>query len=235
MKQRKKSSVTFLVCAIVMLMAIPLRIAAQNTNDQVDSSMSMEEKLVALAIAHNADVEILNNNKTIAKYEVRKSSWNWINHITLAGNLNEFTIDNQSTQAAFYPRYNLSLTVPLGLIGTRSNEVKISKTEYRNADVEIRKKEEEIRKQVLTLYDNYLLFQNLIRIQNQKTEDEYAYFKSVEAKFTNQRVDIEVFKEASNKYNLELEKKYTLAYEQKVAKIALESLIGITMEEAQLR
>lgn len=219
--------------AFALVTSVNLSAFAQE--ETVTDTMSIEEKLVQLAIANDPDVELLNNNKMIGKYNVRKSGWNWINHITLAGNLNEFTIDNQSTQAAFFPRYNISLTVPLGLIATRSNDVKIAKAEYRNSDVELRKKEIEIRKQVLSLYENYLLYQQLVRLQNQKTEDEYAYYKSVEVKFTDQRVDIAEFKEASNKYNQQLERKYSLAYEQKAVKIALESLIGMTLEEAMLR
>lgn len=199
--------------------------------------LSMEEKLVRLAIINNPDMEILNNNKDIALYNMRKHRWSWVNQVTLSGNLNEFTIDQNAAgdaaQPAFYPRYNISLTLPLGILGSRPNEVKMAREEFDNTEVELRKKQIEIRKQVLSLYENYLLYQKLILIQNQKTEDEYAYFKSIENKFTNQKAGIEEFKNASNTYNMELERKYTLSYEQKVVKLGLESLIGMSLEEAE--
>ena len=220
-----------------LLFLFGCKIAMAQSEVPADTVLTMEEKLVQIAIENNPDIEILSNDKNIAMYGLRKSKWNWINQITLSGNLNEFTIDQNAggdgVQPAFYPRYNISLTVPLGLLGTRSNEVKMSREEYKTTSVEIEKKETEIRKQVLTLYENYSLYQKLIKIQNQKTEDEYSYYKSIENKFSNQNADIEEFKNASNAYNLELERKYSIAYEQKIVKIALESLLGMPLEEAE--
>lgn len=210
---------------------------SQNDEASADTTtISFKDKLVALAIANNPDIEILENNQDIAKYNMQKSRWNWINQIQVQGNLNEFTLnppDPAAGQANFFPRYNISMTVPLGVFGTRANEVRIAKRQFETTDFEMMKKQQEIRKQVLTLYENYLLYDELIRLQTQRTDDENIFYQTVEDQFANQQATMTEFKEASNKYNVELEKKYSLVFEQKAIAFSLEYLIGMSLDEAK--
>jgi len=222
---------------MIFLIAIfSFQLAMSQESELNDTTLlKFEEFLVERAIEYNPDIDIILNNQKIAKYNMQKSRWNWLNQLQLQGNLNEFTLDDNApgADAMFFPRYNISLTVPLGVFGTRASEVRIAKKEFESTDYELMRKQIEIRKQVLTLYGNYILYQELLNIQIQRTEDEYVIYKATEGEFSNQQATIEDFKIASNNYNAELEKKYSLQYEQQVVRITLESLIGMTLEEAE--
>lgn len=196
---------------------------------------SVEDKLVMIALKNDPDLVISSNNQDIAKYNLQKSKWNWLNMLSVTGNLNEFTLNpNALGQDGnfFYPRYNISLTIPMGVFGTNSADVKMNRKTMENAEAAERGRKIAIRQDVLTLYENYKLMEILIGLQNEKTEDAYTYFKSVEQQFSIQEADIKVFKEASIAYNEELEKKHKLIYQQRSTKVALESYLGMSLEAA---
>lgn len=200
------------------------------------SGISIADKLVLIALENDPEMVISENNEQIAKIDMNKAKWDWLNMLTVAGNLNEFTINPAAAgdggNNPFYPRYNISLTIPLGIFGTNSADVKMNRLTWHNSISTARGRKIALRQDILTLYENYKLYEVLVGLQNEKVEDAYSYYKSVEHDFGNQQVGIKEFKEASIAYNEELERKHNMLYRQKATKIALESYLGMSLEAA---
>ncbi len=199
--------------------------------------ISFGDKLVLIALENDPAMEISSNNERIAKINMNKAKWDWLNMVSISGNVNEFTINPDAAgdvvgNNLFYPRYNFSIRIPLGIFGTNSADVKMNRLTWDNSITSARERKIALRQEILTLYENYKLYEVLIGLQNEKVEDAFSYYKTVEQNFGDKSVDVEILKSASFSYNEELEKKYNMIYKQKATKIALESYLGMSLEAA---
>ena len=73
----------------------------------------VRERLVQLAL-QNPLYEIADHDVTIAEYNIRLAKTSWLSSISIAGNLNEFSIDPKAAgnNSYFYPRYNFGVSIP---------------------------------------------------------------------------------------------------------------------------
>ena len=201
------------------------------------SEADFGEKLVQLAWQNNPANQELIEKKKAAKYEVDLAKWSWLRTITASGNLNEYTINPEKAQeqnpafTPFFPRYNFGLSLSLGTIFLTPIETRVAKSNYHVADELINQQKLALRAEVLTRYQDYLMNQKLFDIQNEVTEDEYSEFLLMEQDFKVGEVTLDNYKESLNRYNAELIKRITLERDLKVAKIALEEMIGVKLED----
>lgn len=192
--------------------------------------------LVELAM-QNPALQIYDNKLKVAKYQTNKAAAGWANMFQASGNLNEYTLKNNSNNATFFPRYNFSLTVPLGSFISIPNDVKIAKTERK---VIANMKEEEQRKikaDVLNAYELYAANKKMMELSVPLLEDVYNHYKQTEEKFSSgdKEVSVETLNIAYRSYNEEMVRKVMLERDIRQAKIELERLIGISFEEAVLQ
>ncbi len=190
----------------------------------------VREKLVELAL-QNPDNEIADLNIQAAGYELKSAKWAWLNEITIAGNLNEYSIQPQFSQyALLYPKYNFGVLIPLGSFGTKSMAVKLARNKV---DLERATKENvlrEIRAETLTKFQDYLMYKQLYTLQAQRTDDANTNLGETQKKFSNGEIPIEDFNRASDTYNSELTRKITAFHDLEVARYALEKLIGTDID-----
>src|SRR5690606_9126469 len=112
--------------------------------DRAQSS-DFGEKLVQLAWKNHPTNEILRRQLTIAEYQVKRSAADWLNMITLQGNINEFNIQEQDAAVpVFLPRYNFGLLVPLGIFVGNPNDTKQNRQRVSIAQEEINAQKLEI-------------------------------------------------------------------------------------------
>lgn len=195
------------------------------------------ERLVQLAWQNNPANQELIEKKEAAKYDVDLAKWSWLRTITASGNLNEYTINPEKAQeqnpafTPFFPRYNFGLTLSLGTIFLTPIETRAAKSNLRIADEVINQQKLALRAEVLTRYQDYLMNQKLFDVQSEVTEDEYAEFLLMEQNFKAGEVTLTNYKKSLNGYNTELIKRITLERDLKVAKIALEQMIGVKIED----
>ncbi|PWV55786.1 TolC family protein [Chitinophaga sp. S165] len=192
--------------------------------------------LVELAM-QNPSLKVYDNKAKIARYQTNKAMAGWANMFQASGNLNEYTLKNNSNNATFFPRYNFSLTVPLGSFISIPNDVKIAKTEKK---VIINMKEDEQRKlkaDVLNAYELYAANKKMMELEVPLLEDVYNHYKQTEEKFSSgdKEVSVETLNIAYRSYNEEMVRKVMLERDIRQAKIELEKLIGISFEEAVLQ
>lgn len=192
----------------------------------------IREKLVQLAM-QNPTYEVTDRTVNKSLYELRKAKGSWLGAVGVAGNLNEFSIKQQQAGVPnFYPRYNIGVTIPLDMFTTKSNEIKIARENYLISEATRNEKYREIKAQVLTTYEDVLMYKQKLESQIRIMQDETLIYNTKERDFQDGIINQEEF----TKYSKALEESKLLKgeYERnyRVAKIELERLIGTTLEEA---
>lgn len=225
------------ILTVSLLMLVTTAMLAQKNNSTYHSTdtsktLDIREKLVRLAL-QNPTYEVTDRSVNKMLYELRKSRGSWLGAVGVSGNLNEFSIKQQQAGVAnFYPRYNLSVNIPLDLFTTKSNDVKIARENYLIAEATRNEKYREIRALVLTIYEDVVMYKQKLESQIRITQDETIIYNTKERDFQDGIINQEEF----TKYSKALEESKLLRGEHernyKVAKIELERLIGMTLEEA---
>ncbi|SEW50300.1 TolC family protein [Chitinophaga arvensicola] len=196
----------------------------------------IQEKLVELA-KNNPQIKTAKLERDKTLYELNKAGGSWLNYITLGVNLNEISLktyksSNTTLQNLYYPLWNVGINIPLGSLIGHSSDVKIAR---RNVEIATQQQEllsRQVRAVVLSKYQTYLLKKELLTLQNEITEDDYAAFTQAEQKFSTGSITYDEYSINSKRYNAELVKKITLETELIQAKLDVEELIGVKLEEA---
>lgn len=192
----------------------------------------VREKLVQLAL-QNPNYEAADRTVNKSLYELRKAKGSWLGTVGVSGNLNEFSIKQQQAGIAnFYPRYNISVNIPLDLFTTKSNDIKIARENYLIAEANRNDKFRDIRATVLTMYEDYLLYKERLESQIRITQDEQTIFISKERDFQDGIINQEEYTKYNKAYEEAKLRKSEYQRNFNVAKYELERMIGIPLEEA---
>jgi outer membrane protein TolC len=111
--------------------------------------------------------------------------------------------------------------------------VKISLSRARMADDKINKAKLAIRSQVLMRFEEYTTYSGLLQLQNEVAENEYSRYLVAEEKFKNGEFSFEEFNRVVQSYNTAREKRLNYGMSMKRAKILLEELIGMALEDVE--
>jgi outer membrane protein TolC len=199
-------------------------------------NLSAEERLVQLAWQNNPENKILLNNVEIAQHEVNYSATEWLNQIRVTGNLNESVLNNLNDADddlnidRFYPMYNISASIPLGVFITQPQKTKMARLQKENQEQAINNQKLQIRAMVLRNYQDFLLFKELLANQTEVTENAYNTYALIEEKFKNGESTLEEFNRSYNNYKTELANKMKASHQYEIAKINLEQLVGVKLE-----
>jgi outer membrane protein TolC len=190
------------------------------------------EKLVQLAWKNHPTNEIYRHDVTIAQYQVRQSPADWLNTITVQGNINEFNIKEQDPNVpVFLPRYNFGLIVPLGIFVKNPNESKQNKQKLLIAQESVNAQKLEVRRVVLKAYNDYLLSEKIFKIQSQQFSDTESNLKLIEQRFKRGETSFEVYTASQADLNRASIAMLQADRDFKNAKLDLEQLIGVKLED----
>ncbi|HVB04423.1 MAG TPA: TolC family protein [Chitinophagaceae bacterium] len=216
----------------LLIFAISSASAQDNSPAQggiLSKVIDIREKLVDLAL-RNPDNEIADLNIQAAGYTLKKTKWEWLNYVTIAGNLNEYSLRGTVSQnSLLYPKYNFGLFVPLGSFGSNAADVKLARNKLAVARAMKDNLYRKIRTETLTKYEDYLMYKQLYTLQVQLTDGANTALLESQKKFSNGEIPIEEYNNAANLYNLELVKKITALHDLNVSIFALEQLIGLDL------
>lgn len=195
-------------------------------------SADFGEKLVQLAWKNHPTNEIYRRDVTIAQYQVNHSAADWLNMITLQGNINEFNIKEQDNNVpVFLPRYNFGLIVPLGIFVKNPNETKQNRQKFVIAQEQVNAQKLEVRRIVLKAYNDYLLAEKVFKIQSQQFSDTESNLKLIEQRFKRGETNFEVYTSSQAELNRASIAMLQADRDFKNAKLDLEQLIGIRLED----
>lgn len=224
---------------ILMVTCACLQVKAQSLIDSVSRlgftlEDSTAEKLALLAVSKNPGMKVLDKEIEANLYVWKSKRSGWLSSLTPSFNLNEGNLKRQDSalQNLFYPRYNFNLSLPLSTFFVRPKEAKQAKALYEESkyvkDAEIAK----LKNQIKAAYQNYLANTYYLALQESLLQDEALLLSQTEDKFKKNQVSLEVFTNATKRYNAELVKKISLVRDVNTSKIELEGLLGMTWEEA---
>jgi outer membrane protein TolC len=189
------------------------------------------EKLVQLAWNNHPSNQIILKDYEIAKVSLSQAKWTWMDQISASGNLNEFTLNPDQNLNTFFPRYNFGVTIPLGIFLNVPTNTKIAQRELEKVDLEIKQQKLLLRNQVLKAYQNFLMYEQILKLKSELLEDERSTYLTVEAKFENGEISLTDYKDALKDFNAELEEHIKAKNSYENAKLELELYIGLNLEE----
>ncbi|MEO1051427.1 MAG: TolC family protein [Bacteroidota bacterium] len=197
-------------------------------------NLGVEETLIRLAWQNHPDNEILRRNISIAEKEIKLQKRSWWDGFNITGNVNDLILSSDSLiaeRAQFFPIYNFSGRLSIGTFVTLPLNTKIAKEKYKIAESNLNAKKLNVRAEVLKLYEQYKLARELLGIQNEILEDAQSNYSLYESKFRDGDTTFEEYRLAQVNLNqVKIERaKAQAAFE--VAKINLEEMIGVPLEE----
>ena len=202
-------------------------------NERATDSIT-ENRLVELAL-QQPKFDEAESQRNITNLQLEKQRKAWLNLLSLSLNYNDQTFAGKSantTQTAYvYPKYFFGVTVPLGLIFSNSNDVKITRENMKivkDQELELR---QTVKANVISDYTQYKAYGKLLAIQSQVNDDAQATFLQVQQKFSNGTATLEAYNDASAKYNDGVVKTINLQLQRDLVKVEIERLIGRSMED----
>jgi hypothetical protein len=163
-----------------------------------------------------------------------KVKLSWMNNFNASFNLNEFSLQNSlfQQQNSFFPRYNFSLSLPLGVVSTKKKEIQMAKTNNQRS-IDIREFEiQQLKEAVIQEYQNYVSNTYLLEIHQLTLQDEKMILDKASQSFESNQIDIEAYTNYTRRYNELLTKKVTLLRDLNSSRYRLEAYLGMDLESA---
>lgn len=198
-----------------------------------ESNSAVHDKLFELAWKNDPESNIARSNVDIAKYNVTVSKAQWLNTVTISGNLNEFSINPErapTERSLFYPRYNIGANIQLGLFLTIPANSKIAEEQLVVAEHLRQDRKSSLRALVSSLYNNYLMQKKIYELQSQLALDAESSSKVREQEFQQGRITYADYAASRGEANGTQIAFYQAEAAYKNAKLALEDLIGVPLE-----
>ena len=202
------------------------RAAARDTS----RTNGIREKLVQLAM-QNPTYEVADRNINLAYNDLEKTKLLFLNHFVVQGNYNEFSNRKDANGLVYYPRYNAGVTVPFDIFVTRKRDLNISKEKLGIAQAEKNQKYREIRQEILTKYEDYLLLKSKLEFASQITQDAYTFYLQAEKDFADGILKQAEYSTAYRSWVDEQIRKIDAQHDFNVKKLEIETLIGIPIDE----
>ncbi|RYE51441.1 MAG: hypothetical protein EOP48_18215 [Sphingobacteriales bacterium] len=210
---------------------------SQFKNDAKDNAALMLDDSTGKALAELAGQSTSMKRATkiteASKYEWHATRVDYLNNLRASFNLNELNIKGSSNgENVFYPRYNFSMVVPIGMFFTNGKTTKKTKAIYEGNVAQKAMVLDDYKEQIEMAYQDYQLQKMLLELQETVVQDESAFYSQLEQKFSANKITVDEFSAGSKRFNTEVSKRITLIRDRNVSKIKLEKLIGMDLEDA---
>lgn len=197
------------------------------------TDLTIEEELVRLAWKNNPIKSLSQNSIEAARRGVNLAEASWLENIRVTGNVNEFVINpsrDVADRAQFFPLYNVSASIPLGIFFTNPQYIKLSKIEYQNQLINLNQQKLLLRSKVLSLYEEYKLNAKINSLNSEILENAYNSFILVEENFKNGETSLENYNQAYETYKRQQINKLNAEKDLEISIISLEEIIGVDLE-----
>ncbi|MEM7106951.1 MAG: TolC family protein [Bacteroidota bacterium] len=228
---------TIYIISFFVMVCLSHTVDAQTTDYQKvilppsAQNVRIEERLVQLAWRNNPEAKSARDESEIAEYSLKAAKWSWLDNLSATGNLNEITLDQDNERSEFFPRYNFSINLSLGLFASAPRDVKTAKKQKEIAENEVNRAKLRIRAEVLSSYERYKMVKEIFEIQSLATEDIYSNFQLTEERFKNGEETLNNYNKVLERYNSQKITELRSKYDLDLATIQLEELIGLPLDE----
>ena len=171
-----------------------------------------------------------------AEYTYKAQKTSWLDNFRASGNINSFSNNRTNSDAltgqAFYPRYNLGVSVGLGIFVNYPKQLKAGYYRYQVEVESLKSAKENLRNEVISRYYNYVRTQKLFQLQENVLQDTEFATKKTEERFSKGEVNLDVYTAATKRFISEQVEKISLERDLMVGKLQLESLLEMPLEVA---
>lgn len=200
-------------------------------NDKpVTADDEIKARLIKLAMS-NPQVAIDNANVEVALLNRKMASTSWLSSLSVTGNVNEFVINN-SPAANFFPKYNLGVAVPFNIFAKNSNEKRVGNENIKIATALKIQNENILKAEVLSRYETFKEQKELLALQNISVENNFSDYQAAQKNFSDGLISIGELNKFYQAYIAEKIKIISITKDFNTAKIRLEELIGLPIENA---
>lgn len=198
---------------------------------------TFEDYLVQLAWVNRPNVRALKSEQRQAELDIKGNKLNWTQAVgfNFGFNRSAALTDPDSGENVFFPRVSIGASLNLNPILTMSTDVKIAKENLKIAEAAIDQEKLLIRRNVLELYQQYLLAKEVLKVRTNMEEDANATYQLMVELFRNKEVTFEDYNQSYTSYHTAIEGRLKAATDIQYSKLALEEWIGISLEEAENR
>ncbi len=193
------------------------------------SDTANENRLVELAL-QGPEYDVTVHQNVIDDLTLKKTKTTWLDLLSISTNYNDQTFAKTNSQTAYvYPKYFFGVTIPLGIIFSQGNTVKISRESVKlgkdNQEITART----IRSNVLRQYATYKHYTLLIEMEGEIVNDVQANYSQAEANFSKGAISVDSYILVQREKNDEMTKVMNLQLQQDLARIDLERMIGMPL------
>ncbi len=200
-------------------------------NDRpVTADDEIKARLIKLAL-NNPQVAIDDANVEIALLNRKKASTSWLSSLSVTGNVNEFVINN-SPAANFFPKYNLGVAIPFDIFSKSSNEKRVADENIKIANALKIQNENLLKGEVLSRYETFKEQKDLLALQNITAENNFSDYQAAQKNFSDGLITIDELNKFYQAYIAQKIKIISITKDFNIAKILLEQLIGLPIENA---
>ncbi len=219
---------------VIILSTLSLNLLGQELTVPDGYNDEFASKLVRVAWKNHPTNKAVKKNVDVAEYAKKLAGAEWLNTITITGNMNEFNIDPERdvyNRSQFLPRYNVAANVSLGVFFT----IPYSRGKAK-AELEISKHQVEEQKiiheaMVLRLYNNFVMREQIFNIQEQALIDAENNLTLAKENFSSGKVSYEAYTAVRGDYNSTLITCLEAEAGYRNAKVTLEEFVGMKLEE----
>jgi len=198
------------------------------------TTVDFQEKLVQLAWKNHPSNRIVENEVEIQRQILKQDRRDWTRGFAVSGNLNEFVLNEEADvfdRSAFFPKYNISGRLDLGLLFVSPLKKKENEYRVRVAEENINMQKLEIRNTVLNAYQDYIKFLEFYKIQSEIAQDAYSEYLVIEQRFKNGDATTDQFNQFLRASNLQRKEKINAENQYLKSKNDLEYYIGVKIED----
>lgn len=197
-----------------------------------------EEYLVQLAWQNHPSNRILEFNKNIAEQKLKQTKNEFLEQSGVTFNLNQANLKGLFPNLpipdpgipTFYPVWNMTAMLNLGLLTTRNNEIAIAKENIKISEAEINEQKLKIRLDILTLYRDYLTALEIYKSRIDAYESASTMRDYIKAQFEKNSVEFEDFTKSEDAFYRAEEAKIKAENEIAVKKLMIEEMTGVKWE-----
>jgi outer membrane protein TolC len=240
----QKRVIAYVLFTSLAILFMQVRASAQQYTQQslppgaseLDSNQVIEEKLVLIALTspqYDATVHDRNN----ATHLLSKAKNQWLDLLAISTQFNETDFEKPTAgqQQLLYPKYFFGVTIPIGILFSRSSDVRIARENQFIAQDKQQELARSIRADVVTRYRSYVVNQEQLRMQTEIVNGEQVAYQGAQKDFKEGKISLETYNTASRSYMNEVTRRLTLVLQCDQLKIQLEQFLGMRLQDALRR
>lgn len=232
----EKKRISLLYAAVVTLSVAFFPLSSSSQTLRSDSAFA--NFLVELAWEYSPTREIANREIEIADLEIKSSNRGYFDAITPFFNTSVgngrviLDMDGNPVQLANFGG-NVGLSLRIFPLLTTPLKTKQAQEKKQIELAERRLEEQQLKTEVLARYERYMFYLELLQVRTRAESDAEINHQLIQELFRKQQIEFDDLNTASRTLEEAMEKRLQAASDIRLAKIQLEELLGISLEEAQ--